>query len=748
MDGIFENIVAAALQARYLRIQEAQPIWPWSFGIILMSFLLLLVICLLIVLYTTLLERKFLGWIQLRMGPNRVGPWGLLQPFADMIKLLIKEDIVPRAADKWLHLIAPFIIFIPTLLAFVVIPFSAGTIELNPQHVSPSFDHFWVDWADAERAVELGYDTPGYIEAAVAREEDTQQHKTWWIPMELDREPIFIPADENGNLIGTRYRFPVSSFAVYEIKRQEGETEVLYAVYRLIIDYESPGREWDVIRVQYNDRPGHRGAIELGIAREAIVEVEEDYAEMIAGIGEDLEPEERFAFEGLHPRRYIPRLFSRFATAVAQNSRSMGADSMVPVFAQSPGDTVTWRSIYNRDHDRFFGLHGAVIRDEQKASLFFFPGIEAGTQPSVDLEEFDIESLDWEESGASFRLQTNPDGGYKLETPDGPPVILANTGDSFETMLGDDPVTVSLQEKQYFNFYLMGKDLGIGVLYILAVTSLAVLGIFMAGFGANNKWSLYGAIRSSAQLISYEVPMTLAVLGPVLMVGSLSMTQLVEDQANIWYVFPQCLAFFVFLVCMVAEVNRSPFDLPEAESELVAGFHTEYSGLKFGFFFLAEYANMFIGAAIMTVLFFGGWLAPFGLQIPFVGEFVSGFIWFIGKCLVWLCIMIWFRGTFPRFRIDQMMDYAWKVLLPIALFNVILTGYLRFSDYDYVIWAENNWRIYDQYIRPMWTNVYTSYYALPIIGIVTFLLVWDGIGTYFDAKRARAKAESLKESAK
>jgi hypothetical protein len=231
--------------------------------------------------------------------------------------------------------------------------------------------------------------------------------------------------------------------------------------------------------------------------------------------------------------------------------------------------------------------------------------------------------------------------------------------------------------------------------------------------------------------------MTLAVLGPVLMAGSLSIVDLVESQRTVWFVVPQFLAFYVFLVTMTAEVNRSPFDLPEAESELVAGFHTEYSGLKFGFFYLAEYANMFLAAAIMSVLFFGGWKGFF--EIPIIGEFLSSFIWFMAKCVMWLCIFVWFRATFPRFRIDHMMDYAWKVLLPIAMINVIVTCYFAFSDYNFTVWIENNWKIYNDYIRPLFFNEITSMYAIPIMIIIGILVLNDALGSMAEIQRKRFK---------
>jgi NADH-quinone oxidoreductase subunit H len=220
-------------------------------------------------------------------------------------------------------------------------------------------------------------------------------------------------------------------------------------------------------------------------------------------------------------------------------------------------------------------------------------------------------------------------------------------------------------------------DINIGILFILGVSSVGVYGVILGGWSSNNKFSLMGGLRSAAQLISYEVPMGFSVVAVLLMAGSLSMVRIVEaqKQAGVWFIFPGIVAFFVYFVCGVAETNRNPFDLPEAESELVAGFHTEYSGMKWAFYFLAEYANMVVISSVATVLFLGGWLRPF----PNVGalgflDVIPPFIWFAAKVGFFLFCYIWFRATFPRYRFDQLMGLGWKVLLPVSLANLLVVG--------------------------------------------------------------------------
>jgi NADH-quinone oxidoreductase subunit H len=220
-------------------------------------------------------------------------------------------------------------------------------------------------------------------------------------------------------------------------------------------------------------------------------------------------------------------------------------------------------------------------------------------------------------------------------------------------------------------------DINIGILFILGVSSVGVYGIILGGWSSNNKFSLMGGLRSAAQLVSYEVPMGFSVVAVLLMAGSLSLVKIVEaqKQAGVWFFIPGIVAFFIYFVCGVAETNRSPFDLPEAESELVAGFHTEYSGMKWAFYFLAEYANMVVISSVATVLFFGGWLRPFPnvTALAFL-DVIPQFLWFAAKAGFLLFCYIWFRATFPRYRFDQLMALGWKVLLPVSLANVLVVG--------------------------------------------------------------------------
>ena len=231
---------------------------------------------------------------------------------------------------------------------------------------------------------------------------------------------------------------------------------------------------------------------------------------------------------------------------------------------------------------------------------------------------------------------------------------------------------------------LIVRDLNIGILYMVSISSLVVVGIIMAGWSSNNKYATLGALRSAAQAVSYEVPLVLSLLGPVMIAGTMSMGKLVEAQSGrwfgilpAWYVFPQFVAFLTYFTCALAECNRMPFDIPEAESELVAGFHVEYSGMRFAIFFLAEYANMFVVAAIATTMFLGGWHGPW-LPLPGLPREVAhglfGLAWFLGKCYFLIFVMMWLRWTLARLRVDQLMDFAWKVLLPISFANLILTG--------------------------------------------------------------------------
>ncbi len=225
---------------------------------------------------------------------------------------------------------------------------------------------------------------------------------------------------------------------------------------------------------------------------------------------------------------------------------------------------------------------------------------------------------------------------------------------------------------------LQVADVNVGILYVLALTSISVYGIVLAGWSSNNKYSLLGGLRSSAQLISYELAMGLAVVSIIILAGSLRLNDIITDQQGSffsWNIFRQPLAFLIFLIAVYAETNRLPFDLSESEQELVGGYHTEYSSMKFAMFFMAEYANMITAAALTVTLFFGGWDVPL-LDEGSLGLFgaLLSVLSFILKMAFFLFLFIWVRWTFPRFRYDQLMRLGWKVMLPLALFNIFLTG--------------------------------------------------------------------------
>jgi NADH-quinone oxidoreductase subunit H len=222
-------------------------------------------------------------------------------------------------------------------------------------------------------------------------------------------------------------------------------------------------------------------------------------------------------------------------------------------------------------------------------------------------------------------------------------------------------------------------DINIGILFITAVSSISVIGILMAGWASNNKYSLLGAMRSGAQIVSYELSAGLSVLCIVVLTGSLRISDIISAQADGWWLFkghiPVIIAFVIFIIAVTAETNRAPFDLAEAESELTAGFHTEYSGMKFALFFLAEYVNVFIVCAIGATLFLGGWM-PFHIGnwngFNHVMDYIPSFLWFFGKTFFLIFVIMWFRWTFPRLRIDQLLNLEWKYLLPISMFNLLL----------------------------------------------------------------------------
>ncbi|MGH2582977.1 MAG: NADH-quinone oxidoreductase subunit NuoH [Anaerolineales bacterium] len=212
-------------------------------------------------------------------------------------------------------------------------------------------------------------------------------------------------------------------------------------------------------------------------------------------------------------------------------------------------------------------------------------------------------------------------------------------------------------------------DLNVGILYILSVASISVYGIVLAGWSSNNKYAMLGGLRSSAQMLSYEIALGLAFVGPMLIAGSMSLGEIVDAQRNIWFIVYQPLGAIIFYIAMLAEVNRAPFDMPEAEQELTAGYHTEYSGMKFALFFMGEYIKMIAVSAIFASLFLGGYRGPFVDQWPLLGP-----VYLLAKIIASLGIMIWIRATLPRLRYDRLMAFGWKVLLPLSLLNVFLTA--------------------------------------------------------------------------
>lgn len=229
--------------------------------------------------------------------------------------------------------------------------------------------------------------------------------------------------------------------------------------------------------------------------------------------------------------------------------------------------------------------------------------------------------------------------------------------------------------------YLFGRDIvlqvadiNIGILYVFGVISIGVYGIMIGGWASNNKYSLYGAIRASSQMISYELAMGVSAITIVLLSGSLSLTTIVEGQSDVWNIVYQPVAFLIFFICALAELNRAPFDLPECESELVGGYHTEYSSMKLGLYLFAEYTSMFVSSAIMAILFFGGYNFP-GMS-HFSGNTLAilGIIAFATKIFLFIFVIMWIRWTIPRFRFDQLMHLGWKSLLPLSLINLLVTG--------------------------------------------------------------------------
>ena len=283
-----------------------------------------------------------------------------------------------------------------------------------------------------------------------------------------------------------------------------------------------------------------------------------------------------------------------------------------------------------------------------------------------------------------FKEDIIPAGANKFLFTLAPILALVPAMIGFAVIPFGPSLTIELFGMQIKPFVI--SDINIGILYILAFASIGAYGIILGGWSSNSKYSLLGGLRSAAQVISYELCVGLAIVGVILLSGSLSLVKITEAQAGgfwNWFViampFPQIFAFVVYVISAVAETNRVPFDLPEAESELVAGFFTEYSGMRFAFFFIAEYANMILVSCVAAALFLGGWNAPYpGTILEHIGleriAWMENVVWFAAKVYFFLFLFFWLRATLPRLRYDQLMRFGWKVMLPIALGNIVLTA--------------------------------------------------------------------------
>lgn len=264
-------------------------------------------------------------------------------------------------------------------------------------------------------------------------------------------------------------------------------------------------------------------------------------------------------------------------------------------------------------------------------------------------------------------LQTTADIGKLISKE----IIIPRCADKKLFLLG--PILIFMPPLAVFAVAPFGKDMvaidmNIGVYYFLAVASLSTVIVWMSGWASNNKYSLIGSMRVVAQMVSYEMPLILSIVGVIILTGTLNMSEIIMAQENVWFIFLQPLGFLVYLIAGVAETNRAPFDLVEGESEIICGPFTEYSGMGFAMFFLAEYANVVLVSVMATTLFLGGWQAPFDLT------FIPSWIWFLLKVYVMIFFFMWFRWTYPRIRVDQLMEFGWKVLVPLSIANIFVTG--------------------------------------------------------------------------
>lgn len=273
----------------------------------------------------------------------------------------------------------------------------------------------------------------------------------------------------------------------------------------------------------------------------------------------------------------------------------------------------------------------------------------------------------------------------------GPFGLLQSVADVFKLLIKEDTIPKKAERELFilapiitfipsftiiatipFSDRMFNANLNVGLLFYVALTGISTIGIILGGWASNNKYALLGGMRSAAQMISYEVPLVISVIGVIMMTGSLNLHTIVDHQAGgfwHWNFIPQILGFIIFVIAGVSELNRTPFDLPEAESELVAGYHVEYSGFRFAFFMLSEYVYVFVIASLTSLIFLGGWHSPF----PFL-DFIPGIIWFLLKFSSVVFFLFWLRATLPRVRVDQLMGFGWKVLLPLALVNMLITA--------------------------------------------------------------------------
>lgn len=264
-----------------------------------------------------------------------------------------------------------------------------------------------------------------------------------------------------------------------------------------------------------------------------------------------------------------------------------------------------------------------------------------------------------------FKEETTPSEVYRIAFLLSPILTMVPAVVIMAVIPWGEPIMIAGRE-----IALGIADINVGVLYLLSVASISVYGIVLAGWSSNNKYAMMGGLRSTAQMISYELALGLAFVGPIMLAGSMSMMDIVHyQQDNVWFIIPQILGGAIFFIAMLAEVNRAPFDMPEAEQELTAGYHTEYSGMKFALFFMGEYIKMISVSAIFSTLFLGGFAGPWVETLPWLGP-----LYLLFKIFICLGIMIWVRATFPRFRYDRLMAFGWKVLLPLALVNVFITA--------------------------------------------------------------------------